>query len=223
MMSIAGYSHAQSTTSPSMPPVTAASLGGGNSLIEDSTTAKVVTKTPTPLKQITDGVTEGYDQLKQLSFTNGFSGGPFGIRHNSDYGGGLFVRTANPTGVNVGFGLAAIYEKVTDPVTRKSKSELNLYDATVNISLNGTTAIPFVNWSVDYIIESGPAANLKDANTVYEQSLVGLEKTFKWGGVNPGDKAYALTIEVGEGHFSRWGNGFFQEIALAATYKPHGW
>lgn len=186
-------------------------------------TNQVTTATPAPIKQVETGVMAGYQALSQLSFSNGVTGGPFGIRHNSDYGGGLYIRTANPTGVNVGFGLAGIYEHIKDPVSLKTHSELNFYDATLNISLNGTTVIPFLNYPLDYVIESGPATNLKAPKTIYEQSLVGVEKTWKWGGATPGSHAYALTVEAGEGHCSRWGNGFFQEVAIAFTYKPHGW
>lgn len=206
---------------PLLPPVTAASLGDTNGQIEATTTN--VDKTPSPLSQLEIGVTAGYQALTQLSFTNGFAAGPFGIRHNSDYGGGIFARTVNPSGVNVGFALAGIYEHTKDAVTLKSKSSLNFYDATVNISLGGTTVIPFINFPLDYIIESGPATNLKYPKTVYEQSLVGVEKTWRFGKPVPGSKAFALTVEAGEGHCSKWGNGFFQEVAAALTYKPHGW
>ena len=189
----------------------------------EAATNIVTTKTPTPIQQLGTGLTAGYQALSQLSFTNGLSGGPFGIRHDSDYGGGLFVRTANPTGVNVGFALAGIYEHVKNPVTLKSRSELNFYDATLNISLNGTTVIPFLNYPLDYILESGPATNLKDPKTIYEQSLVGVEKTWRLGSPVAGQRAWAITLQVGEGHCSRWGSGFFQEAAAAITYKPHGW
>jgi len=186
-------------------------------------TNTVTTKTPAPVKQLEDGVTAGYKALSQLSFTNGLSGGFFGIRHDSDYGGGIFARTANPTGVNVGFSLAAIYEQTKDKTTLKTHSELNFYDATLNISLNGTTVIPFLNYPLDYVLESGPATNLKDPKTIYEQSLVGVEKTWRFGAGTPGQKGWGLTLQVGEGHCSRWGGGFFQEAAAVITYKPHGW
>jgi hypothetical protein len=180
------------------------------------TTTNVVSD-PTPIDQFKVAGSTIYLQVKSLSLTDGFKAIPFGIRHDNDYGGGLALSTANTNGVNAGFALAAISEQTKDPATGKKKREWNFYDATLNISLNGTTTIPFVNWPVDYFLQSGPAFNLKDIKTVYEQSEAGISKSWRLG------PHLALSVGGGEGHCSRWSSGFYQEGHFALTIKPKGW
>ncbi len=183
----------------------------------NSVTSTNVVKNPTVLQQLIGAGPAVYTQVKSLSLADGFKVVPFGIRHDNDYGGGFAFSTANTNGVNAGLALAAISEQTTDPVTHLKKRSWNFYDATLNISLNGTTTIPFVNWPVDYFIQSGPAFNLKDIKTVYEQSEAGVTKSWILG------KHVGMSIGGGEGHCSRWAQGFYQEAHFALIIKPKGW
>lgn len=143
---------------------------------------------------------DAWSALKSANFANGVAVEPFGLMHGSDFGGGLAVATASTNGVNIGFAVAAISEKSTDPKTGKSHTSFAFYDATLSIQLGKEVTVPWLNIPAFLYIEAGPAANLAHPNTILEQSVAGAKIFFakKHGSVG-----------VGVGQNSEWSTPFY--------------
>lgn len=144
------------------------------------------------------------DQIKGISFKDGFAVNPFVLYHEGDLGGGVSVHTANTNGLRVGLALAAVDEHdVHSGLFNKGSSHFSFYDATISIGAKGNFVVPLVGWKLDLYLETGPAFNLASPDTLYIQSVLGASKSWAWG-------SRVITLQGGIGHLSRWDSPFYE-------------
>lgn len=158
------------------------------------------------------------EQVKGISFKEGFTVSPFGLYHKGDLGGGVSLHTANTNGLRVGLALAAVNEHDVHGggIFNKGASHWDFIDATINIGANGTFTVPLINMTVDLFVESGPAFNARNISEVYEQSVAGASKTF----LLSKNSRTAINIYGGIGHISKpgWNDGPFYLFGIGGTF-----
>lgn len=168
LLCCAGYSLNAQTNSAPLPPIDSTlSLSSG-------TQAEAITNHAgvwADLKQLGG---DAWDALKGLDFANGIRSEPFGIIHDSDWGGGLAITTAKTNGINAGFAVAAITAKHTNKKTGKVERDFDFYDATLSLQL-GQPFTLFNRLHGYAYVEFGPALNLAHPDTILEQSVAGVK------------------------------------------------
>lgn len=142
-----------------------------------------------------------------FNLKDGISVSPFGLYHKGDIGAGVSVHTMNTNGLRLGLALAGVNEHDVRSKTifNSGPGHWDFYDASLSIGGNGTFHVPVLDWDLDLYLETGPAFNLVDLNTIYLQSVAGATKSFRLGG------GKVLTVGGGVGHLTKpgWENGPF--------------
>lgn len=107
----------------------------------------------TPLGQVENAGLNGYNILKTLSWTNGFTESTLGVYVPSTkaYGAILAVNTAGTNGINYGFFLGGLQNKST--------GGFDLYDGGIAVSLSGHENVPVIG-EVEMTAETGAVLDL---------------------------------------------------------------
>lgn len=150
-------------------------------------------------------VVDGYNEIKSLSWTNGFDAEVFGIYHRGDYGAGLAVSTMNTNSINYGFAMAAMYqtETASTALGTISKRKLDFYDANFSLQYTRTEDVAVIG-NVTWYASTAAAINLDNVKGgPFNETITGLKKTFT---VNSNIQ---ISVGGGIGYSQEWNSSFY--------------